>query len=226
MVLYKHSDEPKENAPISSSLFSQLQKDILTGKLKPGQKLTEQAICKEYKVSRTPVREALRQLEAEGLVENILNRGSFVIGLSQQDFTDMFQLRKIYEVQAVKWAIERITDEEMDALEETFEFMEFYTLRNDVDKMLTINAGFHQIIYEASHNRMLRQLLSSYQTYFKYRSEEDPPSDNYLAEVLEEHRLIFKAFTEKDAEAGAEAMERHIDNSKKRRCKQIENMIE
>lgn len=219
MVLYKHSDDPKSNAPISSNLFSQLQRDILTGKLAPGQKLTEQAICKEYKVSRTPVREALRQLETEGLVENILNRGSFVIGLSQQDFEDMFELRKAYEIQAVKWAIERITDDEMDALEETFEFMEFYTLRNDVDKMLTINAGFHQIIYGASHNRMLRQLLSSYQTYFKYRSQEDIYADNYLTEVLEEHRMIFKAFTEKDIDAGAEAMERHIDNSKKRRCK-------
>lgn len=219
MVLYKHSDVPKSNVPMSSNLFSQLQKDILTGKLKPGQKLTEQAICKEYKVSRTPVREALRQLETEGLVENILNRGAFVVGLSQQDFEDMFELRKIYEVQAVKWAIERISDEEMEALEETFEFMEFYTLRNDVDKMLTINAGFHQIIYEASHNRMLHQLLSSYQTYLKYRSQEDVYAGNYLTTVLEEHRMIFKAFTEKDAEAGAEAMELHINNSKKRRCK-------
>lgn len=219
MVLYKHSDVPKSNVPISSNLFSQLQKDILTGKLKPGQKLTEQAICKEYKVSRTPVREALRQLETEGLVENILNRGAFVVGLSQQDFEDMFELRKIYEVQAVKWAIQRISDEEMDALEETFEFMEFYTLRNDVDKMLTINAGFHQIIYEASHNRMLQQLLSSYQTYLKYLSQEDVYAGNYLTTVLEEHRMIFKAFTEKDVEAGAEAMEKHISNSKKRRCK-------
>lgn len=219
MVLYKHSDDPKSNAPISTNLFSELQRDILTGKLAPGQKLTEQTICKEYKVSRTPVREALRQLETEGLVENILNRGSFVIGLSQQDFEDMFELRKAYEIQAVKWAIERITDDEMEALEETFEFMEFYTLRNDVDKMLTINAGFHQIIYETSHNRMLRQLLSSYQTYFKYRLQEDIYADDYLTTVLEEHRMIFKAFTEKDVEAGAEAMEKHIDNSKKRRCK-------
>lgn len=216
MVLYKHSDDPKSNAPISSNLYSQLQKDILTGKLKSGQKLTEQAICKEYKVSRTPVREALRQLESEGLVENILNRGAFVTGLSPQEFEDMFELRKIYEIQAVKWAIERITDEEMDALEETFEFMEFYTLRNDIDKMLTINAGFHQIIYGASHNRMLKQQLSSYQTYFKYRSRENIYADNYLTNVLEEHRMIFKAFTEKDTEAGAEAMERHVENSKKR----------
>lgn len=217
MVLYKHSDGPKANVPISSNLYSQLQRDILTGKLKNGQKLTEQVICEEYNVSRTPVREALRQLESEGLVENILNRGSFVVGLSKQDFEDMFELRKIYEIQAVKWAIERITEEEMDALDETFEFMEFYTLRNDIDKMLTINEGFHQIIYEASHNRMLQQLLSSYQTYLKYLRKDEEYTDDYLATVLEEHRQIFKAFIEKDVEAGAEAMERHIGNSKKRR---------
>lgn len=217
MVLYKHSDGPKANVPISSNLYSQLQRDILTGKLKNGQKLTEQVICEEYNVSRTPVREALRQLESEGLVENILNRGSFVVGLSKQDFEDMFELRKIYEIQAVKWAIERITEEEMDALDETFEFMEFYTLRNDIDKMLTINEGFHQIIYEASHNRMLQQFLSSYQTYLKYLRKEDEYPDDYLATVLEEHRQIFQAFIEKDVEAGAEAMERHIGNSKKRR---------
>lgn len=202
---------------MSSTLYFQLQRDILTGKLKSGQKLTEQTICEKYNVSRTPVREALRQLEAEGLVENILNRGAFVVGLTKQDFDDMFELRKLYEVQAVKWAIQRITDEQMDALDETFEFMEFYTLRNDVDKMLTINEGFHQIIYEASHNRMLQQFLSSYQTYLKYLRTEEESSDNYLATVLEEHRQIFKAFIEKDVEAGAEAMEQHIINSKKRR---------
>lgn len=217
MVLYKHSDGPKANVPISTNLYLQLQRDILTGKLKNGQKLTEQVICEEYNVSRTPVREALRQLESEGLVENILNRGCFVVGLSLQDFEDMFELRKIYEIQAVKWAIERITEEEMDALDETFEFMEFYTLRNDIDKMLTINEGFHQIIYEASHNRMLQQFCSSYQTYMKYLRKDEEYPDDYLVTVLEEHRQIFKAFIEKDVEAGAEAMERHIGNSKKRR---------
>lgn len=220
MVLYKYSDDTKPgNGPISDSLFSQLQRDILTGEFKPGQRLTEQRICEKYQVSRTPVREALRQLEADGLVENILNRGAFVVGLSPQDFEDMFELRKIYEMQAVKWAIERITQEEMDELEETFEFMEFYTMRNEIDKMLTINAGFHQIIYKASHNRMLHQLLSSYQTYLKYGAKEDIYEENYLSNVLEEHRKIFQAFMEKDPQAGAEAMEIHIDHSKQRRCK-------
>jgi len=206
------------NAPLYNSLLGKLQKDILTGELKPGQKLTEQSLCKIYGVSRTPVREALRQLETDGLVENILNRGAFVIGMTDQDYEDMFELRKAYEIQAVKWAIERITEEEMDKLEETFEFMEFYTLRNDIEKMLTINNGFHQVIYEASHNRMLQKLLSSYQTYLKYKGIDSVYDDNYLSTVLEEHRAIFKAFKDKDVKAGALAMEIHINRAKERRC--------
>ena len=219
MVLYKFSDDTEiSNAPISTSLLAKMQRDILTGKLKPGQKLTEQELCKEYEVSRTPIREALRQLEADGLVENILNRGSFVIGMSEQDYEDMFEMRKAYEIQAVEWAIERITDEEMDKLEETFEFMEFYTMRNDIDKMLVINAGFHQVIYEAAHNRMLQKALMSYQTFLKYRGMGSVYEKDYLTTVLEEHRAIFKAFIDKDPKAGAEAMERHINLAKERRC--------
>lgn len=219
MVRYQFSDETElSNAPMSMSLLAKLQRDILTGKYRPGEKLTEQNLCREYGVSRTPIREALRQLETDGLVENILNRGCFVIGLSKADYEDMFDLRKAYEIQAVKWGIQRITDDEMDKLEETFEFMEFYTMRGDLDKMLVINAGFHQVIYEAAHNRMLQKTLTSYQTFLKYRSENAVYGAGYLATVLEEHRAIFKAFMDRDVRAGAEAMERHINRAKERRC--------
>ena len=218
MVLYKYTELENNNAPLSESLLGKLQRDILTGEFKPGKKLTEQELCSRYMVSRTPVREALKQLETDGLVENILNRGAFVVGMSDQDYEDMFELRKIYEIQAVKWAIERISEEEMEKLEETFEFMEFYTLRNDIDKMLTINTGFHQVIYEASHNRQLKKLLSSYQNFVKYKNAESVYDDDYLQSVLEEHRAIFKAFVDKDVKAGAQAMESHMNKTKERRC--------
>ena len=218
MVLYKYTELENNNAPLSESLLGKLQRDILTGEFKPGKKLTEQELCSRYMVSRTPVREALKQLETDGLVENILNRGAFGVGMSDQDYEDMFELRKIYEIQAVKWAIERISEEEMEKLEETFEFMEFYTLRNDIDKMLTINTGFHQVIYEASHNRQLKKLLSSYQNFVKYKNAESVYDDDYLQSVLEEHRAIFKAFVDKDVKAGAQAMERHMNKTKERRC--------
>lgn len=209
-------DIKPNNQPLSGTLFVQIQKDILNGKLKAGQKLTEQDLCTAYNVSRTPVREALRQLEMDGLVENIPNRGAFVVGFSDQDLMDMYDLRKAYEIQAVRWAIERISDDELDALEETFEFMEFYTIKNDIDKMLNINTGFHQIIYSASKNRMLQHVLSSYQIYLKQSSRDFIYEDDYLDTVLAEHKAIFDAFKKKDPEAGALAMAVHMDHSKLR----------
>jgi DNA-binding GntR family transcriptional regulator len=206
------------SAPASAGVLAKLQEDILTGQMRPGEKIIEQRLCERYGASRTPVREALRQLELDGLVEYILNRGYFVIGMSEQNFEDMFDLRKAYEMQAVKWAIERITEEEMENLEETFEFMEFYTMRNDIEKMQVINAGFHQIIYEACKNRMLQKLLTAFQTYLKYKSPEVDYQENYLSTVLEEHRAIFKAFMDKDPREGGRAMEIHVNRAKERRC--------
>lgn len=220
MSIIRYLEDGKTgNQPLASNLYTELQEDILTGKRKPNEKLTEQKICNEYKVSRTPVREALRQLEMDGLIENIPNRGAFVLGFSHQDIEDMYELRKAYEIQAVKWAIERITEKELNELEETFEFMEFYTLKNDINKMLSINTAFHQIIYNATHNRMLKQLLSSYQIYLKYCNPSNYYAHDYLANVLKEHKAIFQAFLAKDIDGGALAMHMHMENSKNRKFK-------
>ena len=196
-----------------TDLVSGLRKDILQGKYPCGFKLTEKAICSEYKVSRTPVREALRQLETEGLIEAIPNRGAFVLGFSEHDIRDIFELRKSCEVQAVKWAIERITDDELDSLEEVFGFMEFYTQKNDFEKMININANFHQHIHAAAHNRILRHLLLSYQQYTEHAKKSQVFGDEYLSLVLEEHRRIFDAFKTQNVELGIRAMETHMDKS-------------
>jgi DNA-binding GntR family transcriptional regulator len=203
---------------LSTDLFSSLRKDILQGKLRQGEKLTEQQICDEYNVSRTPVREAFRQLELEGFIETIPNRGAFVVGFSLQDIQDMYELRKSYEVLAVRWAIERITKEECEKLEEAFEFMEFYTQKKDVEKMLNINMNFHELIYKASHNRMLYHILSSYQLYIKQSrtASRSDVSSGYLEEILTEHRAIFESFKNKDVDAGIDAVSRHLDNAKLR----------
>ena len=86
----------KTSQPLSAGLYSELQKDILSGAIPDGSKLTEQAVCKRYGVSRTPVREAFRQLEADGLIENIPNRGAFVTGLTKRDISDLFDLRILF----------------------------------------------------------------------------------------------------------------------------------
>lgn len=202
--------------PLSGNLFTELQSDILRGRLKQGEKLSEQQICDRYGLSRTPVREAFRQLELEGLIETIPNRGAYVLGLSERDLSDLFEMRKAYEVLAVKWAIERITEEEQEKLEEAYEFMEFYSMKGEADKMLNINMQFHNLIYKASHNRMLEHTLSTYQLYLKETESNSAYLDGQLEQVLMEHKKIFDAFVSKDPEAGAVAVAAHLDNAKAR----------
>ena len=208
-----------EKQPLAGNLYLEIQEDILTGKLKSGTKLTEKKICEDYKVSRTPVREALKQLQAAGLIENIPNRGAFVLGFSDRDIQDMFELQSIYELQCVKYGIERITESELEELTETFEFIEFYTLKNDIMKMININIAFHQILYNATHNRILINIMKTYQTYQRYTNPPDYSAPGYLQEVLEEHRAIYEAFINADVEAGVKAMKIHMENSEQRKLR-------
>ncbi|NLY70197.1 MAG: GntR family transcriptional regulator [Clostridiales bacterium] len=201
---------------LSSNLFEDLRKDILRGKLKVGEKLSEQKICDLYGVSRTPVREALHQLELEDLIETIPNRGAYVVGLSAQDIQDLYEMRKAYEILAVRWAIERITSEELKKIEEAYELMEFYTLKKDSQKMLEINMDFHNLIYKASHNRMLFHTLSTYQYYLKETKSNTAYLDGMLDEVLAEHKKIYQAFVDKDPQAGEIAIEEHLTKAKRR----------
>lgn len=201
---------------LSGNLFGELRKEILQGNLRTGSKLSEQQICDVYGLSRTPVREAFRQLEQEGLIEAIPNRGAYVMGLSTQDIHDLYDMRKAFEILAVEWAIQRITKVELEQLEESLEFMEFYTIRQEIEKMLTINMKFHEQIYRASHNRMLAQTLSTYQYYLKQTKSNSVYLDGYLEEVLVEHKAIFNAFAKKDSKAGAEAVAAHLNHAKAR----------
>jgi DNA-binding GntR family transcriptional regulator len=207
----------KSVQPLSAGLYAELQSDILSGAIPNSSKLTEQAICKKYNISRTPVREAFRQLEADGLIENIPNRGAFVTGLTRRDISDLFDLRALFEVQAVEWAIKRMTSEDIDKLAETVEFMEFYTLKDDVDKVLTFNSQFHNIIYAGTGNRMIQKTLAIYQTYLKHSAPAKTYTGDYLKTILEEHKAIFEAFESKNPAAGRKAMEYHMAQSKLRR---------
>lgn len=207
----------KSSQPLSAGLYQEIQKDILSGEIPSDSKLTEAAVCKRYNVSRTPVREAFRQLEADGLIENIPNRGAFVTGLSRRDISDLFDMRTLFEIQAVEWAIKRMTAEDIDALKETLEFMEFYTLKDDLDKVLAFNSQFHNILYAGTKDRMIQKTLTAYQTYLKHSAPAKTYTGDNLKMILEEHKAIFAAVENKNVAAGRKAMEYHMEQSKLRR---------
>ena len=138
---------------------------ILKGEYKIGEKIKETQIASELKVSRTPIREAFKQLENEGLIDYIPNRGCFAKGFTKQDIEDIYAVRKALEILCVEWAVSRITEEQIQNLQDQCDLMEFYTVRQDEKKVLEINTGFHDIIYNATGSRFMAQVLRSYKEY-------------------------------------------------------------
>ncbi len=212
-----HQILDQNNQPLSTTLLFDLQKEILSGEIPPSTKLTEQVLCKKYNVSRTPVREAFRQLEADGLIENIPNRGAFVIGLSNRDISDLFDLRCLLEVQTIEWAIQRMDSNYIADLKEIIDFMEFYTHKKDAEKVLYFNSMFHNKIYDGTNDRMLEKTLATYQTYLKHSAPPSTYTDDYLLTILAEHKSIFEAIEQRNVIAGKLAMEHHMNQSKRRR---------
>lgn len=207
----------KISGPLWVSLYKELRADILSRDLRDGSKLSESYVCNKYGVSRTPVREALFQLEAEGLIKIIPNRGAFVTGLTDRDISDIFDMRCLLEAQAAEWAVMRMSTEEIDKLSETLDFMELYTLRGDAERILEFNREFHNIIYDGCRDRMIQNALRTYHTYLKNALPPVNYSIGQLKDIFKEHKTIYLAFESKNAVTARKVMEEHVRHSKARR---------
>lgn len=189
---------------------------ILKGEYEIGEKIKENQIATELRVSRTPIREAFKQLENEGLIDYVPNRGCFAKGFTRRDVDDIYQVREALEVIAVQWACERISDKEIADLEEQCDLMELYTLKKDSKKIMELNTSFHDIIYNASRSRFLAHVLRAYKEYLDKARKTIFTNQDYLENILAEHRGILDAIREKDAELAKQAMTHHLECSRER----------
>ncbi|MDD4376802.1 MAG: GntR family transcriptional regulator [Eubacteriales bacterium] len=189
---------------------------ILNGEYHIGEKIKENQIATELRVSRTPIREAFKQLESEGLIDYIPNRGCFAKGFTKQDIDDIYAVRKALEVLAVEWAVDRITPKELDQLKEQCDLMEFYSNRKDSKKVLELNKDFHDIIYNSTGSRFMAQALRTYKEYIEQTKKVIYYEQVHLNQLLKEHKLIFEAIKNKDVDAATKAIAEHLDGSKRR----------
>ncbi|MDR1495553.1 MAG: GntR family transcriptional regulator [Clostridiales Family XIII bacterium] len=203
----------------SEELADAIREEILKETLRPSSKLTEQSISRRFEVSRTPVREAIGRLEAEGLIETIPNRGAFVVGLSAADAADMFEIRKHYEIIAARRAAERATDEDIERLDESVDFMRHYTERGDLRKMKQINPGFHEAIYDAAGSRQLLVSIRRVIVYLKLSVHTKDYRREHLDDILAEHERVYDAIKQGDADRAAAAMGEHIGSMARRALK-------
>ena len=198
---------------------------ILKGEYRIGEKIKENQIATDLKVSRTPIREAFKQLENEGLIDYIPNRGCFAKGFTRQDIEDIYAVRKALEVLAVEWAVNRIDDEQLAELQRQSDLMEFYTTRKDSKRVLEINADFHDIIYNAAGSRFMAQVLRSYKEYIEQTRKVLYYEQDCLTDIFSEHREILEAIKRRDSAGAKAAMARHLEGSQ-RRAKFVYNITE
>lgn len=211
MVEYNETDSASSS--LSRRIFSQIQNDILNGVYEPGESLIETRLSEELGVSRTPVREALRQLELEGLVQSIPNRGVRVKGVSAKDIQDIYTIRMLIEGLAARWAAEKITPGEMEELKEAVDLEEFFTRRNDYSHLMKLDSRFHDIIFKASKSKPLMHTLSTFHHYVQKARKISLSNPKRAMEVLSEHKAIMQAIIDKNADTAERLTIEHVKNA-------------
>ena len=207
----------RKSISIADQIFEQLERDILSGKYPRGELLTELRLSEELGVSRTPIREAIRRLEQENILEEA-GRGVTVVGISKQDMLDMYEIRIRIEGLAAEWAAARIGDEELNQIRETLELQRYYTEKggSHSDQIKNLDSQFHELVYRACGSRALTDtLIGLHKKMTKFRMASVSKQSRALQSV-EEHEKILAALSAHDAEAAGEAMTAHVVNARDR----------
>ncbi|MBR3025652.1 MAG: GntR family transcriptional regulator [Oscillospiraceae bacterium] len=194
-------------------VFNAIENAILDGEYRDGDSLNELKLSKELGVSRTPVREALMQLELEGLVRNVPNKGAVVIGVTEQDIHDIYEIRIRIEGLAARLCAENITDDELRALEQIVDLQEFYLLKNDTEQIWKLDGDFHKIIYDASRSRPLRFTLSNFHNYIKKARDISVQTEGRAEKTVAEHRAILDAIKDHNGDLAERLTAEHISNA-------------
>ncbi|RCX18875.1 DNA-binding GntR family transcriptional regulator [Anaerobacterium chartisolvens] len=213
MAKIQHNENENNLSSLRGKVFIQLQNDILNGKYQSGDSLIETRLSEDLGVSRTPIREAIRQLELEGLVRSIPNKGAIVTGISDQDIEDIYTIRMMIEGLASRWAAEKITQTELQELKEAFDMEEFYTVKNDTAHLLELDSRFHDIIFKASKSKPLIHTLSTFHHYVQSARNASLSSPGRAKKVLEEHRAILQAIIDKDPDRAELLTNLHVKNA-------------
>lgn len=197
---------------LADQVFEHIETDILSGKYQKGEILTEMKLCSEMGVSRTPVREALRRLEQEHLIEES-PKGTVVIGIGEKDLEDIFLIRVKLEGEATKMAAHNYTEEQLLLLREAVEFQEFYLNKKDPDHIKLMDSRFHETIFKMCGSRVFYDVLKPlHRKILKYRRASVTDNSRAMASVSE-HRAIYEAISAGNGELASELIIEHLNNA-------------
>ncbi|MBC5743198.1 GntR family transcriptional regulator [Lachnospiraceae bacterium MD308] len=201
-----------EYLPLRDVVFNTLRQAILRGELKPGERLMEIQLANKLGVSRTPIREAIRKLELEGLVLMIPRKGAEVADITEKSLKDVLEVRRALEELSVKLTCDRITKEEIKELEQAAENFRKTMKSKDITEIAEADVRFHDVIYTATKNQKLIQLLNNlHEQMYRYRIEYLKDEEVY-PKLLKEHKEIIERINRGEKEEAARIVCEHIDN--------------
>ena len=213
MSNYEGQKEDTDKYSLRGRVFKKIRGDILIGKYKENEELKETAIGTELGVSRTPVREALRQLELEGLIKIIPNKGAYVTGITEKDVMDIYKIRAKLEGLCARWATASITSEQIEQLEEITYLSEFHAKRQNFEQVFELDSRFHEILYIASNSKILDHVLTDFHAYVQRVRRMTISSPVRAPQSNEEHKQILEAIKEKNPDKAEELATTHIMNT-------------
>lgn len=212
-----------EYLPLRDVVFNTLREAILTGELQPGERLMEIALANRLGVSRTPVREAIRKLELEGLVIMMPRRGAQVAQITEKDLNETLEVRLGLEEMAVRFACERMTDNQMEEIRQAAEDFESMIDKGDLTALAQADERFHTLIYQATANDCLCNITNNLrEQVYRYRIEylKNRTVRQHLAN---EHKNICQALEARDVEQARAALCAHIENQQSSIIQSLKN---
>lgn len=219
MSEYDVNHDASDKYSLRGRVFRKLREDILGGKYQENDELKEAAIAEELGVSRTPVREAFRQLELEGLIRIVPNKGAYVTGISASDVADIYEIRSLLEGLCARWATKKITKEKIEELEEIILLSEFHLSKEHYDQLIELDNRFHMQLYEACESKMLIHLLKDFHQYVQRQRQQTLSNHARSAAAVAEHKSIMEAMRDGDAALAEKLADEHICNAYKNMVK-------
>lgn len=197
---------------LADQVFERLETDILSGKYQKGEVLTEAKLTAELGVSRTPVREALRRLQAEHIIEEGA-KGMVAVGISKKDLEDIFEIRTHLEGLAVRKTVMNITPEQLKVLKDVVDLQEFWVNKGDPDHIKGLDSRFHELVYKFSGSTVFYDtLIPLHKKTQKYRRV-SVENRNRAERSMIEHRAVFEAIAAHDADLADRLLVEHIRNA-------------
>src|SRR5712692_3900022 len=201
----------RERRPTASTaVFERLRAAISSGELRPHQRLVEQQLARELGVSRTPIREALRRLEADGYVTTASSGGLVVVDHVPKEIREIYEIRQALEGEAVRLAAERAAPEDLASIRGLQQELRVSFERGHLDDLVDLNDAFHNALYAVSRNTALVQLIATYRDYFFNRQMARAFGPEEWERSLFEHDELVRVLQERDGPGAEELLRKHL----------------